>query len=205
MITKGIMEILHESIQIYDELCGKTYLIVFGKKDSYNFIELIIKQSSFWHLLGCKLDIDSNNGKHNTYIECKAKKDVSDKISSIHSFSEIEDKYKAIKNVFNFIQNAKQIRVGYTINCPEQYIFEIGVGNNTGIIGYDYPNHKARTLLFPKSAQLKAISKIAENPDKILMILSKDVVKRDYDKVEYEIKKDISLEIIKYLPDNIKI
>ena len=30
MITPGIMEILHESIQIYDKLCEKSYLIAFG-------------------------------------------------------------------------------------------------------------------------------------------------------------------------------
>ena len=71
MITSGIMEILHESIQIYDRLCGKNYLIVFGSKNKYNFVELTIRQSSFWHLLGCSLNQDSNEGKANTYIKCK--------------------------------------------------------------------------------------------------------------------------------------
>lgn len=35
MITLGIMKILHESIQIYDKLCGKSYLIAFGSKNDY--------------------------------------------------------------------------------------------------------------------------------------------------------------------------
>ena len=58
MITSGIMEILQESIQLYDKLCGKNYLMVFGSKNNYKFIQLTIRQSSFWHLLGCCLDED---------------------------------------------------------------------------------------------------------------------------------------------------
>ena len=42
MITSGIMKILHESIQIYDKLCGKNYLIVFGLKNKYKFINKIL-------------------------------------------------------------------------------------------------------------------------------------------------------------------
>ena len=90
MITSGILEILHESIQIYDKLCGKNYLIVFGAKNNYKFIQLTIRQSSFWHLLGCCLDEDTNDGKRNTYLRCKNKEDISDKVSSVHNFSEIE-------------------------------------------------------------------------------------------------------------------
>lgn len=104
MITSGIMKILHESIQIYDKLCGKSYLIVFGSKSNYKFVEVIIKQSSFWHLLGCNLEADSNEGKNDTYIKCKNREDISEKVSSIHSFSEIREKSSAMQNVFDFIE-----------------------------------------------------------------------------------------------------
>lgn len=147
MITSGIMEMLHESIQIYDKLCGKNYLIVFGTKNKYNFMQLTIRQSSFWHLLGCSLDKDTNAGKSNTYLRCKNKEDVSDKISSIHSFSEIAEKYSAMKNVFNFIEKASQIKVCYVAGCPEEH----------------------------------------------------------YHKIEYEVKKDISSELMKYIPNEIRV
>ena len=106
MITSGIMKILDESIQIYDKLCGKNYLIVFGSKNKYKFIQTTIRKSSFWNLLGCSLNLDINDGKRNTYLRCKNKKDVSDKISSVHSFSEITEKHSAMKNVFDFIAKA---------------------------------------------------------------------------------------------------
>lgn len=205
MITPGIMEILHESIQIYDKLCGKSYLIAFGSKNDYEFVEIIIKQSSFWHLLGCNLEADSNEGKNDTYMKCKNREDISEKVSSIHSFSEIKEKSSAMENVFDFIEKASQIKIGYAVGCPEEYIFKIGAGNNLGIIGYDYPNKGKSNLLFPKSAQLKPISKISKNTYKVLMILSKDISQKDYNNIEYEIKKDVYLEIIKCLPSNIKV
>lgn len=205
MITSGIMQMLHESIQIYDKLCGKSYLIAFGAKNDYKFVEVIIKQSSFWHLLGCNLEADSNEGKNNTYMKCKDREDISEKVSSIHSFSEIQEKSSAMQNVFDFIEKANQIKIGYAIACPEEYIFKIGAGNNLGIIGYDYPNKGKSNLLFPKSAQLKPISRISKDTYKVFMILSKDISQRDYNNIEYEIKEDVYLEIIEFLPSNIKV
>lgn len=205
MITQGIMEILHESIQIYDKLCGKNYLIAFGSKNNYKFVEIIIKQSSFWHLSGCNLDADSNEGKNDTYLKCKDRKDISEKVSSIHNFCEIREKSLAMQNVFDFIEKTNQIKIGYAIGCPEEYIFKIGTGNNLGIIGYDYPNRGNTNFLFPKSAQLKPISKISKDTYKVLMILSKDISHRDYNNIEYEIKKDVYLEIIDCLPNKIKV
>ena len=205
MITSGIMKILHESIQIYDKLCGKNYLIVFGAKNRYEFIQLTIRQSSFWHLLGCSLDEDTNDGKRHTYLRCKNKEDVSDKISSVHSFSEITEKHTAMKNVFDFIAKATEIKVCYVVGCPEEYLFKIGTGNDIGIIGYDYPNDGSSSLLFPKSAQLKPISKLSKNPDRVLMILSKSINKKHYHKIEYEVKKGIHSELRKKIPDEIKV
>lgn len=126
-------------------------------------------------------------------------------VSSIHSFSEIKEKSLAMQNVFNFIEKANQIKIGYVIGCPEEYIFKIGTGNNLGIIGYDYPKKGKSNLLFPKSAQLKSISKISKNTYKVLMILSKDIFQKNYNNIEYEIKKDIYIDIIEYLPSNIKV
>lgn len=205
MITSGIMEILHDSIQIYDKLCGKNYLIVFGAKNNYKFIQITIRQSSFWHLLGCCLNEDTNDGKRSTYLKCKNKEDVSGKVSSVHNFSEIKEKYLAMKNVFDFISKANDIKICYPKKCPEEYLFRVGTGNNIGIIGYDYPNDNSSNLLFPKSAQLKSISKISRNPDRVLMILSRRISEKHYNKIEYEISKNVHSELIEHIPSEIKV
>ena len=205
MVTSGIMKMLHEAIRIYDKLCGRNYLIVFGSKNKYKFIQLTIRQSNFWHLLGCSLDSDTNDGKRITYLKCRNQEDVSDKILSDRSFSEISEKYTAMKNVFNFIAKASEIKISYATNCPEEHLFTIGTGNDSGVIGYDYPNDGSSDLLFPKSAQLKSISKISQRPDRVLMIMSKEIMEKHYNKMEYEIKKNAHSEILKHIPETIKV
>lgn len=195
MITSGIMKILHDSIQVYDELCEKKYFIIFGSKKITDCVEIAIKQSAFWHLLGCSLDNDTPTGKRNTYLKCKNKEDVSDKIFSKHSFSEIQEKAKAMKETFNFIEKANQIRIDHVSGCPEEYMFQIGIGNGRGIIGYDHTNQNSLHSLVPKSAQLKSITKISKNPLRIQAILSKNISDRDYRKIEYEVKKGICEQI----------
>lgn len=86
--------------------------MAFGSKNDYKFVEIIIKQNSFWHLLGCNLKSDSNKGKNNTYMKCKNREDISEKVSSIHSFSEIKGKSSAMENVFDFIEKANQVKIG---------------------------------------------------------------------------------------------
>lgn len=207
MITSGIMEILHKAIQIYDKRCGKEYLIVFGSKNhfEYKFIQIKIKQSYFWHLLGCRLDADSNEGKNTTYLNCKNNINVADKISSVHKFSEIQEKYSAIQNVFDFVEKAKQIKVCYAFDCPEEFLFKIGSGNTSGIIGYDYSNNGSTDFLFPKSAQLKSISKISKTTYRIFLILSKKIGDKFFNNIEYEIKNDICIELKEFIPKDVKI
>ena len=84
-------------------------------------------------------------------------------------------------------------------------MFKIGTGNNTGIVGYDYPNDNSSNLLFPKSAQLKSISKISRNPHRVLMILSRKISEKHYNKIEYEISKNVHSELIEHVPYEIKV
>lgn len=205
MITQKIMNILHDAIQIFDKRCGMRYLIIFGTKSHYQFVQIQIKQSHFWHLLGCKLIADTNEEKRNTYLNCKNKIDVSGKIFSIHGYSEIQEKFQAIQNVFDFISNAHQTKIGYAVDCPEQYIFQIGTGNERGIIGYDYPSVSSKSFLIPKSAQLKSLSKVSKTAFRIFVILSKEQHQKAYENIEYEIKKGITSEYLSELPEEINI
>lgn len=204
MISENIMNLLHDAIQVFDKRCGQQYLIIFGAKGKYQFVKIQIKQSHFWHLLGCKLEPDTNSSKGNTYSACINKIDVSEKISSIHGYSEIQEKYIAVQKVFDFIDKARQIKIGYTVDCPEQYIFQVGTGNEQGVIGYDYPNTGFKEYLLPKSAQLKPLSKIANTTFRIFLIISKHTGENQNIKIEYEIKKGLYEEIKEDLPENIK-
>lgn len=203
MVTNNVMNMLHNAIQVFDKRCGMCYLLIFGAKGKYQFIQIQIKQTHFWHLLGCKLKPDSNEGKRNTYIACKNKEDICDRIVSQHGYSEIKEKYIAMQNVFDFVEKASQIRIGYAVHCPEQYQFQIGTGNAQGVIGYGYSNAGSSAYLLPKSAQLKALSKVTRTTFRIFVILSKKTGRCGAAKIEYEIKNGVYKEIKACVPEGL--
>lgn len=58
MIAEKLLGHLNKCIQLYDEKCGRDYVIVFGKgkKSAVNYCRITFNEYNFWHLLGCKLN-----------------------------------------------------------------------------------------------------------------------------------------------------
>lgn len=181
----------------------KDYLLVFsmGKNNPIEYCQITFYHYNFWHLLGCKVDEEESLL---TYNKCKEGEDVSDAISLVHSNSEANVKYEVFSKVFDFISNAKCIKIGYISGCPEEFYLTMALGNEVGIVGYDYPKTNKKFLI-PKSVQNKRISLVSKDLNKILFILSKKQSQEFYDKIEYEIKKDISKEYISEISEKIKI
>ena len=121
MISENLLSILHNDIQIYDKKKGKDYLIVFGKgkKDSLKYCQITFHHFNFWHLLGCQIE---NGDLFNIYESCKNKKDISQNVSLVHSYAETENKHSVFMKVFDFVKNAKFIKIGYVGDCPENFI-----------------------------------------------------------------------------------
>lgn len=191
MISSNVLKILHQDILLFNKLQGKSYLIAFasGKNSELMYETIDIHESNFWHLLGCKLDEDNAENKHLTYIKCLNQENISEKVSLIKGYgiSEITEKHNAFNLVFDFIKNAKQIKVGYTNGFQEKYI-NMGIGNMSGIIGYGVKNKNESGNKIPKTAQGKSLTKISKNQYKIIYILSKNISSIKYETLEYEIK-----------------
>jgi len=58
MIAEKLLGRLNKCIQLYDEKCGRDYVIVFskGKRDEVKCCHITFNHYNFWHLLGCKLN-----------------------------------------------------------------------------------------------------------------------------------------------------
>ena len=195
MISEKLLGHLKECILLYDEKNGNDYIIVFGKgkKDPVKYCHITFEQKNFWHLVGCQLD---SNNHVEIYDQCKNGDDVSKEISLVHSYSEAFNKCEVFRKVFDFVSNAKCIKIGYVADCPEEFYLTMALGNEIGIIGYDYIKNK-RNFLIPKSVQSKKISSMSNELNKIFCILSKKQNQKAYTKIEYEIKSGVSKE---YLP-----
>lgn len=206
MISKTLWERLKECIQLYDKKCGKDYMIVFGKgkNDTLKYCQITFHVYNFWHLVGCKLD-DGNHVK--VYEQCKNNEDVADvlkEISLVHSFSEAYMKCEIFERIFDFVSNAKMIKIGYVNQCPEEVYLTMALGNEIGIIGYDYPKANKKFMI-PKTVQKKKISSMSSNLNKILFILSKDQKQLKYMDVEYEIKMGVVKEYFSQVSTEIEI
>ncbi len=192
MITGRLLEHLAECIKLYDEKNGNDYVIVFGKgkKDAVKYCHITFNHYNFWHLLGCRLD----GGNHlEVYNKCKNGGDVSENLSLVHSYPEAYVKCEVFRKVFDFVSNAKCINIGYVADCPEGFYLTMALGNEMGIIGYDYAKG-GKKFLIPKSVQDRKISSMSNGLNKILFILSKRQNQKVYVNIEYEIKKGVAKE-----------
>ena len=112
-------------------------------------------------------------GYDEVYFQCKNGDNISDKLSLVHSYSEAYTKCEIFKKVFDFISNAKYMKIGYIANCPEEFYLTMALGNEIGIVGYDYTKDNKKFMI-PKTVQEKKISSVSSELSKILFILSKN-------------------------------
>lgn len=205
MISKDSYELVKKAIKVHNRLKDRTYLILYktSVKEFSSAMEVSILEENFWHLVGCKIDNSLNLTplqKHSLYLKCVNGEDISSFIIYTRRPQDVSKKVGVILNTFDFIANAKQIRLSCTDNTPEAVMFKVGVGTNCGIIGYC----RERNGMIPKTAQQKSIYKI--NPtasDKIYLIMSKVYGSAKYDTVEYVISKKVFPSIIDEFPQKI--
>ena len=140
------------------------------------------------------------------FEKCLVEEDVSKELDYTRRADDVIKKSKVFVKVFDFISNAKELRIAKTDNSPEIAMFNLGAGTIHGVIGYvsTYSGY------VPKTTQEKSIFKIAPNAnDKIKVILSKKIGEDEYTSLEYIISKKATVEIIQQLrrviPDNIQI
>ena len=196
MISKKSMNELHRAIKKYDKLVNKTYLLAYKKDEStFEFIEIKIEECNFWHLLGCKLPTSKTNKydeHHHIYYEkCLNGEDISQDLSYAegHKEKDVVEKRQTIESVFDFVSNAK----GLKLSKSGEYNFQLAIGSVIGIIGYNN-NHN---VYYPKTAQNKDINKIITRTystrklNRITIILSKNNNSLEYNHIEFEAGKDL--------------
>lgn len=203
MKSERLLEYLKECIRLYDEKNGNDYIVAFskGKKDTLKYCYITFKQENFWHLVGCELN---SNNHVEIYKQCKSGGDVSKELSLVHSYSEAYNKCEVFSKVFDFVSNAKYIKIGCVTDCPEEFYLTMALGNDMGVIGYDYIKGKKKFLI-PKSVQSKKISSMSKELNKVLFILSKRQDQKAYTKIEYEIKSGVAREYFHLISADIDI
>lgn len=205
MISKDNYELVKKAIRIHSKLKDRTYLILYkvNAKQKSKVMETPILEENFWHLVGCKIDASLNltpEQKHQLYLDCLAEKDISASLIYTRQAQDVAKKANVVINMFDFIANAKAIRLCYTDGTPEAAMFRVGAGSNNGVIGYSDEDKG----MIPKTAQQKSVFKIkADANDKIFLIISKPYGNAKYDRLDYKVSPKIFPGIIEELPQGI--
>lgn len=201
MISEEVQEWLYSAINIYDKLVNKDFLLIcrVNSQHPLEYFEIRIKEENFWHLLGCKIKEGISIQNHELYVSCLNRKPIRECLEYVRNrdITSCKIKYGIFKRVFDFISNAKRIRVCSTENTPDYYTFVLAVGYDEGIIGYD---HKKSSLMhYPKTTQAKTIESFnaAKQAKKIVSILSKPISNSGYEEIVFEYKKNGTKDIIK--------
>ena len=205
MISKDNYELVKKAIKIHSNLKDRTYLILYkvNVKQKSKMMETPILEENFWHLVGCKIDDSlelTPEQKHQLYLDCLTTEDVSESLVYTRQSQDVSKKAHVIINMFDFVANAKSIRLCHTAGTPEAAMFKVGAGSNNGVIGYSDEDKG----MIPKTAQQKSIFKIkADANDKIFLIISKPYGNAKYDRIDYAVSPKIFPSIINELPEEI--
>jgi len=205
MISKENYELVKKAIKIHNNLKDRTYLILYkvNAKQKSKVMETPILEENFWHLVGCKIDDSlklTPEQKHQLYLDCLVEKDISESLIYTRQPQDVSKKANVVINMFDFITNAKSIRLCHTDGTPEATMFRVGTGSNNGVIGYSDEDKG----MIPKTAQQKSIFKIkADANDKIFLIISKPYGNVKYDRIDYTVSPKVFPSIIDELPMDI--
>lgn len=205
MISKENYELIKKAIKIHNNLKDRTYLLLYkvNAKQKSKAMETPILEENFWHLVGCKINDSlklTPEQKHQLYLDCLVEKDISESLIYTRQPQDVSKKANVVINMFDFITNAKSIRLCHTEGSPEAAMFRVGTGSNNGVIGYSDEDKG----MIPITAQQKSIFKIkADANDKIFLIISKPYGKVKYDRVDYAVSPKVFPDIINELPIDI--
>ena len=182
LTSEEMLTILRKSATLYSEYVDTTLLFIFrkSKSDSYDYYEVRFGKNNFMHLAGIKSGSLNANEFYEACIsgeitreQCKPRRDASTMYSKIGVMEKILD-----------LRNSK---------C-----YKIATGNSTGVIGYDSrikkkgTNQVDRTKApVPTTLLNSAITNYCSDPQKIMFILQKTDADDTYNKLFYEIKKDL--------------
>lgn len=174
----------------YSYYCGKGYLFLcLDKNDIDNMLVYVARYepSSFMHLCGIKsIDLSAIDfyrcclDSSITIGECTPAYD--------HTLSDVSEKVSILSSLLN-IKNLKMFRADNPDIQPPKAKFDLGIGNNTGFIGYRYD--KVIMKFIPVTNMPQPLSKYCFDPQKISMAFSKNFEEESYKTIEFEVSKNL--------------
>lgn len=204
-----LLTILCKSAKLYSEYADTTLLFIFREKksDAYDYYEVRFGKNNFMHLAGIKSEILSANDFYEACLKgtitrdaCNPRRDANTMYSKVAIMEQMLD-----------LRNSKCYKIGEKNLVTRDNDFEMATGNTNGVMGYDSRvkikgTDKADKTKSPVPTTLlnNSITDYCSRPQKIMFILQKFGGENTYNKLFYEIKKDLFQTEKEFLADELK-
>ena len=191
-----LLAILCKSAALYSEYADTTLLFIFREKkaDIYDYYEVRYGKNNFMHLAGIKSEslnaFEFYDACENRIIkreDCNPRRDSNTMYAKVAVMEQMLD-----------LRNSSCYKIGVKDLVTRDNDFEMATGNASGIIGYDSRIKKKGTQIvdetkasIPTTLLNKPITDYCTRPQKIMFILQKYDGEDTYNKLFYEIKKDL--------------
>lgn len=210
MLTPAeLLTVLCKSAALYSEYADTTVLFIFKKKkaDAYDYYEVRYGKNNFMHLAGIKSETLS---AVEFYEACEKgiikREDCNPRRDSNTMYAKV-----AVMEQMLDLRNSKCYKIGTKDLVTRDNDFEMATGNASGVVGYDSRIKKKRTQIvddskasIPTTLLNNPITYYCTRPQKIMFILQKYDGESTYNKLFYEIKKELFQTEKEYFSDELK-
>ena len=191
-----LLNILYKSATLYSKYADTTLLFIFRENKSapYDYYEVRYGKDNFMHLAGIKSKtlsaVEFYEACEKRIIkreDCNPRRDLNTMYSKLAIMEQMLD-----------LKNSKCYKIGVKNLVTRNNDFEMATGNASGVIGYDSRIKKKGTQIIdktkasiPTTLLTNPITDYCIRPQKIMFILQKYDEENTYNKLFYEIKKDL--------------
>ncbi len=209
LTSEELLTRLYKSAILYSEYADTTLLFVFREKksDIYDYYEVRFGKNNFMHLAGIKSETLSANEFYEACIErtvtredCNPRRDANTMYSKVAIMEQMLD-----------LRNSKCYKIGEKDLVTRENDFEMATGNMNGVVGYDSririkgTNKVNRTKSpIPTTLLNNSIADYCSKPQKIMFILQKADGENTYNKLFYEIKRNLFQAEKEFFQDELK-
>lgn len=209
LVPEELLTILCKSATLYSEYADTTLLFIFREKksDEYDYYEVRFGKNNFMHLAGIRSETLSANEFYEACIkgtitrkDCNPRRDANTMYLKVAIMEQLLD-----------LRNSKCYKIGEKNLVTRDNDFEMATGNSNGVMGYDSrikikgTDKVDRTKTpIPTTLLNNSITDYCSRPQKIMFILQKFDEESTYNKLFYEIKKDLFQTEKEFFADGLK-
>ena len=204
-----LLTILCKSAALYSEYADTTLLFIFREKkaDAYDYYEVRYGKNNFMHLAGIKSEtlsaVEFYEACEKRIIkreDCNPRRDANTMYAKVAVMEQMLD-----------LRNSKCYKIGAKDLVTRDNDFEMATGNASGVVGYDSRIKKKGTKIvdeskasIPTTLLNNPITDYCTRPQKIMFILQKYDGESTYNKLFYEIKKELFQAEKEFFSDEVK-